>query len=91
MARALLICLTVGIACAASYIILRLVDLIIGLRVSEAQEIQGLDRSPHGEDGYGLGTEPAFALSAETGPSEAVKVFAPGYAGEVALEGAAGD
>jgi Amt family ammonium transporter len=33
-------------------IILKIVDLTIGLRVSEEQELQGLDLSQHGEEGY---------------------------------------
>jgi Amt family ammonium transporter len=32
--------------------ILKLVDMTIGLRVSEEEEIQGLDLSQHGEEGY---------------------------------------
>ncbi|HSM88273.1 MAG TPA: ammonium transporter [Candidatus Limnocylindrales bacterium] len=32
--------------------ILKLVDVVIGLRVSEEHEIQGLDLSQHGEEGY---------------------------------------
>ena len=32
--------------------ILKLVDLTIGLRVSEDDEVQGLDLSQHGEEGY---------------------------------------
>jgi Amt family ammonium transporter len=32
--------------------ILKIVDMTIGLRVSEEQEIQGLDLSQHGEEGY---------------------------------------
>jgi Amt family ammonium transporter len=33
-------------------IILKLVDMTIGLRVSEDEERQGLDLSQHGEEGY---------------------------------------
>ena len=32
--------------------ILKLVDLTIGLRVTEEEEVQGLDLSQHGEEGY---------------------------------------
>lgn len=35
-------------------IILKVVDVVLGLRVSEEQEIQGLDLSQHGEEGYNL-------------------------------------
>jgi len=33
-------------------VILKLVDLTIGLRVAEEQEVEGLDLSQHGEEGY---------------------------------------
>ncbi len=79
---------TVGIACVASFAILKLVDLFVGLRVSEEQELAGLDLALHGEAGYHLGAESAFG-----------RVFAPalpsaeaaGYAPEAALGGAGGD
>jgi Amt family ammonium transporter len=35
-----------------TFIILKLVDLVIGLRVTEEQETEGLDLSQHGERGY---------------------------------------
>ncbi len=41
-----------GLAIVGTLVILKVVDLIIGLRVSEDQEIQGLDLSQHGEEGY---------------------------------------
>jgi ammonium transporter, Amt family len=78
---------TVGVALAGSLLILKLVDLIIGLRVSEAEEVKGLDASLHGEDGYDFGLEAAFAFDGGAGSSD----FTPDYAGEVAFEGAAGD
>ncbi len=40
------------LAIAGSLVILRLVDTVVGLRVSEDHEIQGLDLSQHGEEGY---------------------------------------
>ena len=36
----------------ATLIILKLVDLLVGLRVPEEGEVQGLDLSQHGEEGY---------------------------------------
>src|SRR5437868_10199141 len=56
--------ITVGIALAGSFVILKVVDLLIGLRVSEAQESVGLDRRLHGEGGYDFGLEAAFASAA---------------------------
>jgi Amt family ammonium transporter len=41
-----------GIAIGGTLAILKLVDLTIGLRVSEEEELQGLDLSQHGEEGY---------------------------------------
>jgi len=40
------------LAMAATFAILKLVDALIGLRVSQAQEIEGLDLSLHDEQGY---------------------------------------
>ncbi len=39
-----------------SYLMLKVVDLVAGLRVSEEQETVGLDLTQHGEDGYNLET-----------------------------------
>ncbi len=41
-----------GIALVGTFIILKLIDASIGLRVSQQDEIQGLDLSQHGEEGY---------------------------------------
>ena len=41
-----------ALAIVGTLIILKLVDLTIGLRVSEEEEVQGLDLSQHGEEGY---------------------------------------
>jgi Amt family ammonium transporter len=40
------------LAIVGTLVILKIVDVVIGLRVSEDQEIQGLDLSQHGEEGY---------------------------------------
>jgi Amt family ammonium transporter len=41
-----------GLAIVGTLIILKVVDITIGLRISEAEEVQGLDLSQHGEEGY---------------------------------------
>ena len=41
-----------GIAIVGTLIILKIVDATVGLRVSTEHEIQGLDLSQHGEEGY---------------------------------------
>jgi len=40
------------LAIAGTIIILKVVDLLVGVRVSEQQEVEGLDLSMHGEEGY---------------------------------------
>jgi ammonium transporter, Amt family len=40
------------LAIVGTLIILKIVDVTIGLRVSEEEEVQGLDLSQHGEEGY---------------------------------------
>jgi ammonium transporter, Amt family len=40
------------LAVVGTLIILKVVDVVVGLRVTEEQEIQGLDLSQHGEEGY---------------------------------------
>ena len=36
----------------ATFVILRLVDAVMGLRIDEQGEVRGLDLSDHGEEGY---------------------------------------
>ncbi|HJQ35462.1 MAG TPA: ammonium transporter [Pyrinomonadaceae bacterium] len=79
--------ITVGIACAASFAILKVVDLFIGLRVTEEEERRGLDTSLHGERGYDFGSLPTLAVRMRAEAPEAAQP----YVGDVALEGAAGD
>jgi ammonium transporter, Amt family len=43
-----------GIAIVGSFIILKVVDAVTGLRVSAEEETVGLDLSQHGEEGYNL-------------------------------------
>ena len=81
--------LTVGIAVVASFAILKLVDLFIGLRVSEEQEQTGLDLSLHGEAGYHLGAESAFGRVVVSAPSS--PATAAVYGTEPVLEGVGGD
>jgi Amt family ammonium transporter len=40
------------LAIVATFVILKVLDAVMGLRVSESEEIQGLDFSQHGEEGY---------------------------------------
>jgi Amt family ammonium transporter len=40
------------LAVLGTLVILKVVDVVLGLRVSEDHEVQGLDLSQHGEEGY---------------------------------------
>ncbi len=40
------------LAIAGSYLLLKVVDMTVGLRLTEEEEFQGLDISQHGEEGY---------------------------------------
>jgi Amt family ammonium transporter len=42
------------LAIIGTLVILKIVDVLVGLRVTEEHEIQGLDLSQHGEEGYNL-------------------------------------
>jgi Amt family ammonium transporter len=46
--------ITIVFVAIASYIILKIVDMIVGLRVTEEQETEGLDIASHDERGYNL-------------------------------------
>ena len=41
-----------GLAIVVTFVLLRVLDATIGLRVAHEEEIQGLDLSQHGEQGY---------------------------------------
>ncbi|MGE0608278.1 MAG: ammonium transporter [Pirellulales bacterium] len=43
---------TWALAIVATFVILKLIDAVIGLRVKQEQEVAGLDLSQHGEEGY---------------------------------------
>jgi len=45
---------TIAYSVVVTFIILKVVDLVIGLRVSEEEEEQGLDLTQHSEIGYSL-------------------------------------
>jgi Amt family ammonium transporter len=46
---------TVLLAVSVTFVILKLVDALVGLRVSEDDEVAGLDLSQHSETAYALG------------------------------------
>lgn len=46
------ILVAISLAVVGTVIILKVVDVVIGLRVSEEHEVEGLDLTQHGEEGY---------------------------------------
>ena len=52
VAQALAVVITWLFAAIITFIILKVLDVAMGLRVSQREEIQGLDLSQHGEEGY---------------------------------------
>ncbi len=52
MNQAVGILIAVALAVVGTLVILKLVDIVIGLRVSAEHEVQGLDLTQHGEEGY---------------------------------------
>jgi Amt family ammonium transporter len=46
------IAVTWALAAVGTFIILKILDAVMGLRVKRDEEIQGLDLSQHGEEGY---------------------------------------
>ena len=52
MNQAIAVVIAWALAIVGTLIILKVVDLTIGLRVSPEHEVQGLDLSQHGEEGY---------------------------------------
>ncbi len=72
--------IAVVFAAIGSLIILKVVDLLIGVRVSETAELEGLDASQHGESGYAFADDTVnegFALE-ELAKSE--NVISPKFA-----------
>jgi ammonium transporter, Amt family len=61
--------LTWVIAAVGSFILLKIVDLVVGLRVAEGEEYDGLDITQHGESGYNMEESfPGTVLDDEGGP-----------------------
>ncbi|MDQ2945266.1 MAG: ammonium transporter [Acidobacteriota bacterium] len=52
--QAIGVAIAFGLAIVGTLVILKIVDMTIGVRVSQEDEIQGLDLSMHGEEGYNL-------------------------------------
>ena len=48
------IAITIGLSVLATFVILKFVDLVVGVRVSGEDELRGLDLSQHSEEAYGV-------------------------------------
>ena len=46
--------IAIGLAAVGTFIILKICDVLLGVRVNDDEEEQGLDLSQHGEEGYFL-------------------------------------
>ena len=46
--------ISIGLAAVGTFIILKVCDALLGVRVDDDDEEQGLDLSQHGEEGYFL-------------------------------------
>jgi ammonium transporter, Amt family len=46
--------ISIGLAVVGTLIILKICDVVLGVRVTKDQETEGLDLSMHGEEGYNL-------------------------------------
>jgi len=46
--------IAIALGAVGSFVCLKIADMICGLRVSEDQEVEGLDLAMHGEEGYNL-------------------------------------
>ncbi len=51
-AQIIAVVITWALAIVATFVILKVLDAVMGLRVSRTEEIEGLDLSQHGEEGY---------------------------------------
>ncbi len=66
--------IAIGLAVVSTFIILKAVDLVIGVRVTSDEEVQGLDVTLHGEEGYN------FDLDLITTSRLSEEVVEPGFA-----------
>lgn len=46
--------ITIGLSAVGTFILLKIVDALVGLRVTQDQEMEGLDVTQHGEVGYNM-------------------------------------
>jgi Amt family ammonium transporter len=73
--------LTWVLAAVGSFVLLKIVGALVGLRVSEDDEYQGLDLSQHGESGYNLEDVSIFGAELADGGKAPVAEGAPARMG----------
>jgi ammonium transporter, Amt family len=75
------VAITWALAAIVSYLLLKVVGLLLGLRVSEQHEFEGLDLSQHGEAGYNMEEMATFGAEMESSPQERTdRAVEPGLA-----------
>ena len=52
MNQAIGVAIAWALAIVGTLVILKVVDVVVGVRVTRDDEVEGLDLSQHGEDGY---------------------------------------
>jgi ammonium transporter, Amt family len=62
--------IAIAMAVVGTLIILKIVDLVIGVRVTGEDEVAGLDLSQHGEEGYNLDLDLGATSSISSGKAE---------------------
>ncbi len=75
--------MSIALAVAGSFLILKVVDLVFGVRVNTEDEMQGLDLSQHGEEGYNLGFDMS-ATEIHSQPSATAAVASADRASKIA-------
>jgi Amt family ammonium transporter len=79
----LLACLVaIALGVVGSFVLLKIVDLLVGVRVNGEQETTGLDLTQHGEEGYNLDLDLASAPSASASMIEPSFAATPNPIGE---------
>ncbi|MEP7075933.1 MAG: ammonium transporter [Acidobacteriota bacterium] len=72
--------IAVCLASGGTFVVLKVVDLFIGLRVTETEEIAGLDATQHGERGYAFNEETVIIEAVSTYSVEPSAVVDKAYA-----------
>jgi Amt family ammonium transporter len=69
--------IAVSLSAVGTFIVLKIVDIVIGVRVSEEQEIAGLDTTQHGEIAYAFEGENGIHTTPNSAPIKATENVIP--------------